>query len=80
VLDLKHLNEQDQMDVETLTHWSDREAESAFPIDNLDNDLKTLDPKQTLEDLDEAKQIIKNHKDDTYDDAIEKMMAWMKQR
>jgi hypothetical protein len=32
-------------------------AELAFPVDNPDNDLKTLDPKLTLKDLDEAKQI-----------------------
>jgi hypothetical protein len=44
VLDPKHLNEQDQKD-----------AESAFPINNTDNDLKTPDLKQTLEDLDEVK-------------------------
>jgi hypothetical protein len=30
------------------------EVEPAFPIDNPDNDLKTLDPKLTLRDLDEA--------------------------
>jgi hypothetical protein len=32
-------------------------AELAFPVDNPDNDLKTLDPKLTLKDLDEAKHI-----------------------
>jgi hypothetical protein len=79
VLDPKHLNEQDQKNIETLTHSSDREVESAFPIDNPDNDLKTLDLKQTLEDLNEAKQIIENHKYDPDDDATEKMMTWMKQ-
>jgi hypothetical protein len=31
------------------------EAELAFPIDNLDIDLKTLNPKLTLKDLNEAK-------------------------
>jgi hypothetical protein len=31
------------------------EAELAFPIDNPDNDLKTLDLKLTLKDLDKAK-------------------------
>jgi hypothetical protein len=49
------MNEQDQKDTETLTHYSDREVESAFPINNPDNDLKTPDLKQTLEDLDKAK-------------------------
>jgi hypothetical protein len=34
------------------------EAELAFSIDNPDNDLKTLDLKLTLKDLDEAKQIV----------------------
>jgi hypothetical protein len=33
-------------------------AELAFLIDNHDNDLKTLDPKLTLKDLDKAKQIV----------------------
>jgi hypothetical protein len=33
-------------------------AELAFPIDNPDNDLKTIDLKLTLKDLDEAKQIV----------------------
>jgi hypothetical protein len=33
------------------------EVELAFPIDNPDNDLKTLDSKLTLKDIDEAKQI-----------------------
>jgi hypothetical protein len=32
-------------------------VELAFPIDNTDNDLKTLDLKLTLKDLNEAKQI-----------------------
>jgi hypothetical protein len=58
VLDPKHLNEQDQKDTETLSHKRDMEAELAFLIDNPDNDLKTLDPKLTLKDLDEAKQIV----------------------
>jgi hypothetical protein len=31
------------------------EAELAFPIDNPDNDVKTLDPKLTLKHIDEAK-------------------------
>jgi hypothetical protein len=56
------------------------EAESAFPIDNPDNDLKTLNPTQTLEDLDEARQIIENHKDDLDDDATEKTTTWTKQQ
>jgi hypothetical protein len=34
--------------------------------------------KQTLEDLDEAMQIIENHKDDLDDDATEKMTMWTK--
>jgi hypothetical protein len=38
------------------------EAELAFPIDNPDNDLKTLDLKLTLKDLDEAKQIVGGRK------------------
>jgi hypothetical protein len=38
------------------------EAELAFPIDNPDNDLKTLDPKLTLKDLDEKKQIAGSRK------------------
>jgi hypothetical protein len=80
VLDPKHLNEQDQKEAETLTHYSDREDESAFLINNPDIDLKTLDPKQTLEDLYKAMQIIENHKDDPDDDATEKMMTWTKQQ
>jgi hypothetical protein len=47
------------------------EAELAFPIDNPDNDLKTLDPKLTLKDLDEAKQIARGQKDVPDDDATE---------
>jgi hypothetical protein len=35
------------------------EAELTFPIDNPNNDLKTLDPKLALKDLDEAKQIVR---------------------
>jgi hypothetical protein len=54
-------------------------AELAFPIDNSDNDVKTLDPKLTLKDLDEAKQIAGGQKDDPDDDAIEQMTTWMKQ-
>jgi hypothetical protein len=54
-------------------------AELAFPIDNPDNDVKTLDPKLTLKDLDEAKQIAGGQKDDPNDDAIEQMTTWMKQ-
>jgi hypothetical protein len=34
--------------------------------------------KQALEDLDEAKQIIENHKDDPDDEVTEKTMTWMK--
>jgi hypothetical protein len=45
------------------------EAELAFSIDNPDNDLKTLDPKLTLKDLDEAKQIARGQKDAQDDDA-----------
>jgi hypothetical protein len=55
------------------------EAELAFLIDNPDNDLKTIDPKLTLKDLDEAKQIVGGQKDDSDDDAIEQMMTWTKQ-
>jgi hypothetical protein len=44
------------------------EAELAFPIDNPDNDLKTLDPKLTLKDLDEVKQIVGGQKDVPDDD------------
>jgi hypothetical protein len=55
------------------------EAELAFPIDNPDNDLKTLDPKLTIKDLDEAKQIVGGQKDDSDDDATEQTTTWMKQ-
>jgi hypothetical protein len=55
------------------------EAELAFPIDNTDNDLKTLDLKLTLKDLDEAKQIVGDQKDDPNDDVTEQMTMWMKQ-
>jgi hypothetical protein len=37
-------------------------AELAFPINNPDNDLKTLDPKLPLKDIDEAKQIVRGRK------------------
>jgi hypothetical protein len=53
----------------------DMEAELAFPINNPDNDLKTFDPKLTLKDLDEAKQIVGGQKDDPDDDATEQMMT-----
>jgi hypothetical protein len=55
------------------------EAELAFPIDNPDNDLNTLDSKLTLKDLDEAKQIVRGQKDVSDDDATEQMMMWTKQ-
>jgi hypothetical protein len=55
------------------------EAELAFPIDNPGNNLKTLNPKLTLKDLDEAKQIVGGQKDDPNNDATEQMMTWMKQ-
>jgi hypothetical protein len=55
------------------------EAELAFPIDNSDNDLNTLDPKLTLKDLDEAKQIVEVQKDDPDDDVTEQMTTWTKQ-
>jgi hypothetical protein len=55
------------------------EAELAFPINNPDNDIKTLDPKLTLNDFDEVKQIDRGQKDDPDDDATEQMMTWMKQ-
>jgi hypothetical protein len=55
------------------------EAELAFLINNPDKDLKTLDPKLTLRDLDEAKQIAGGQKDVPDDDATEQMTTWMKQ-
>jgi hypothetical protein len=55
------------------------EAELAFPINNSDNDLKTLDPKLTINDFDEAKQIARGQKDDPDDDATEQMTTWTKQ-
>jgi hypothetical protein len=55
------------------------EAELTFPIDNPNNDLKTLDPKLTLKDLDEAKQIVGDQKDDPDDDATEQTTMWTKQ-
>jgi hypothetical protein len=79
VIDLKHLNEQDQKDAKTLSHLRDMEAKFAFPIDNPNNDLKTLDPKLTLKDLDKAKQIVGGQKDDPDDDATEQMTTWTKQ-
>jgi hypothetical protein len=48
-------------------------------MDNPDNDLNTPDLKQTLEDLDEAKQIIEIHKNDLDDYATDKTTMWMKQ-
>jgi hypothetical protein len=56
----------------------DMEAKLAFPVKNPDNDLKTLDPKLTLKDLDEAKQIAGGQKDVPDDDATEQMMMWTK--
>jgi hypothetical protein len=55
------------------------EVELAFSIDNPDNDLKTLDPKLTLKEIDEAKQIAGGQKDVSDDDATEQIMTWMKQ-
>jgi hypothetical protein len=55
------------------------EAKLDFPLDNPDNDLKTLDPKLTLKDLDEAKQIARRQKDVPDDDATVQMMMWTKQ-
>jgi hypothetical protein len=55
------------------------EAELAFSIDNPDNDLKTLNLKLTLKDIDEAKQIAGGQKDVSDDDATEQIMTWMKQ-
>jgi hypothetical protein len=55
------------------------EAEFAFPIDNPDNDLNTLNLKLILKDLDEAKQIVGGQKDVPDDDVTKKMMMWMKQ-
>jgi hypothetical protein len=51
------------------------EAELAFPIDNPDNNLKTIYPKLTLKDLDEAKQIVGGQKDDPDNDAAEQTMT-----
>jgi hypothetical protein len=79
MLDPKHLNEQDQKDAETLSHERDMEVKLTFPIDNPDNDLKTLFSKLTLKDLDEAKQIAGGQKDDPDDDATEQMTTWTKQ-
>jgi hypothetical protein len=55
------------------------EAELAFLIDNPDNDLKTLNLKLTLKDLDEAKQIVGGQTNDPDDDTTEQMMTRMKQ-
>jgi hypothetical protein len=44
-----------------------------------DNDLKTLDPKLTLKDIDEAKQIVGGQKDDPDDDVTEQLTTWPKQ-
>jgi hypothetical protein len=55
------------------------EVELAFSIDNPDNDLKTLDPKLTLKDIDEAKQIAGGQKDVSDDDATEQIMTSKKQ-
>jgi hypothetical protein len=55
------------------------EAELAFPIDNSENDLNTLNLILALKDLDEAKQIVGGQKDDPDDDAIEQMTMWTKQ-
>jgi hypothetical protein len=55
------------------------EAGHAFPIDNPNNDIKTLDPKLTLKDLDEAKQTVRSHNGGSDDDATEQTMMWMKQ-
>jgi hypothetical protein len=54
-------------------------AEPAFPINNPDNDLRTLDLKLTLKDLDEAIQTARSHKDDPDDDVTEQTMIRMKQ-
>jgi hypothetical protein len=79
VLYPKHLNEQNQKDAETLSHYRDMEVELAFSIDNPNNDLKTLDPKMTLKDLDEVKQIVGGQKDVPDDDATEQITMWTKQ-
>jgi hypothetical protein len=55
------------------------EAELAFPIDNSENDLNTLNLILALKDLDEAKQIVGGQKDDLDDDATEQMTMWTKQ-
>jgi hypothetical protein len=54
------------------------EVELAFPINNLDNDLNTLDLKLILKYLNEVKQIAEAQKDVPDDDATEQMMMWMK--
>jgi hypothetical protein len=54
-------------------------AEPAFKINNPDNDLRTLDLKLTLKDLDEAIQTAGSHKDDLDDDVTEQTMIRMKQ-
>jgi hypothetical protein len=55
------------------------EVELTFPIDNPDNDLKTINLKLTLKGLNKAKQIVGGQKDDPDDAATEQMTMWMKQ-
>jgi hypothetical protein len=47
------------------------EVELAFIINNPDNDLKTLDLKHTLKDLDKLMPTWRSHKGDLDDDATE---------
>jgi hypothetical protein len=49
------------------------EVEPAFLIDNPDNDLKILDLKHTLKELNEVMPTNGSHKGGLDDDAIEKM-------
>jgi hypothetical protein len=76
MLDPKHLNEQDQKDTETQTHYRDREVEPVFLIDNPDNDLKTLDLKQTLKDLDKVMLTGRSNKGGPDDDVTEPITTW----
>jgi hypothetical protein len=79
VLNPKHLNEQDQKDAEIQTHYRDREVEPVFLIVNPDNDLKTLDLKLTLKDIDEVMPTGRSNKGGPDDDATEPMTTWMMQ-
>jgi hypothetical protein len=54
------------------------EVGHAFIIDNSNNDLKTLDPKLALKDLDEVKQTVESHKGGPYNDVTEQTTMCMK--